>query len=188
MSGSIALTRTNSSFKRETIVRFYEAIRYGAKIKAACQYAGINTKTYYDWKRRAAGNEEPYRTFILGVEQAKGEFVVRNLQAIHAHTAIDWKAAAWLLERSFPEDYAMRQYIEEEPPLLKELKELVGAGLISVGDIREEMPDLPGDYISALMALEASIIEEQVETPQQVVAGNAVIEQASIPAEIKNLD
>lgn len=180
--------RTNNSFKRETIVRFYEAIRYGAKIKAACQYAGINTKTYYDWKRRAAEGEEPYRTFVIGVEQAKGEFVVRNLQAIHAHTAIDWKAAAWLLERSFPEDYAMRQYIEEEPPLLKELKELVGAGLVSVSDIKQEMPDLPGDYFNALMALEASIIDEQIETPQQVVAGEVVIERDTVPAEIKNLD
>lgn len=180
--------RTNNSFKRETIVRFYEAIRYGAKIKAACQYAGINTKTYYDWKRKASQGKEPYRTFIIGVEQAKGEFVVRNLQAIHAHTAIDWKAAAWLLERSFPEDYAMRQYIEEEPPLLKELKELVGAGLISVSDIRVEMPDLPGEYFSALMALEASMIDEQIDVPQQVVAGEAVVEAATLPEEIKNLD
>lgn len=139
-------------------MRFYEAVRYGSKIKHACQYAGINVSTYYTWRRRALKGEEPYATFLRGIEQAQGEFVTRNLEAIHAHTAIDWKAAAWLLERSYPEQYAMRQYVEEEPALLRDLKELVSGGLVTVAEIRQEMPDLPDDYLNILMALEAQLL------------------------------
>jgi metal-responsive CopG/Arc/MetJ family transcriptional regulator len=123
---------------------------------------------------------------MLGVEQARGEFIVRNLQAIAAHTAIDWKAAAWLLERSEPETYAMRQYIEEEPALLKELKELVGAGLVSVREVKEQMPDLPTEYLNALMALETSIIDEQEVIPEQVIAGEA-IEESKLPEALQQL-
>lgn len=186
MSEQMVLVRDNSLFTREAIVRFYEATRYGSKVRAACQYAGISYSTYYLWKRRAAKGEEPFATFMLGVEQARGEFIVRNLQAIAAHTAIDWKAAAWLLERSEPETYAMRQYIEEEPALLKELKELVGAGLVSVREVKEQMPDLPTEYLNALMALETSIIDEQEVIPEQVIAGEA-IEESKLPEALQQL-
>ena len=185
MSESTAMVHTNSLFTREVIVRFYEAIRYGSKIRAACQYAGISTPTFYLWKRRANRGEEPYATFIRGVEQAKGEFIVRNLQAVHAHTAIDWKAAAWLLERSYPEDYAMRQYIEEEPALLRELKELVSAGMVTVAEIKEQIADLPQEYLSALMALEASLLDDKVVAPSQVVAGEAADVASSLPERVK---
>lgn len=141
-------------------MRFYEAVRYGSKIKHACQFAGIQLSTYYTWRRRAHAGEEPYATFVRGVSQAQGEFVARNLEAIHAHTAIDWKAAAWLLERSYPEEYAMRTFIEEEPPLLRDLKELISAGLVSVTEIRKEIPDLPPDQMNILMALEAQLMME----------------------------
>jgi hypothetical protein len=143
-------------------MRFYEAIRYGAKIKHACQFAGIQLSTYYTWRRRAHAGEEPYATFVRGVSQAQGEFVARNLEAIHAHTAIDWKAAAWLLERSYPEEYAMRTFIEEEPPLLRDLKELISAGLVTVLEIRKEIPDLPPDQMHILMALEA---QQMIDAP-----------------------
>ena len=152
-------------------MRFYEAVRYGSKIKHACQYAGINVSTYYTWRRRALKGEEPYATFLRGIEQAQGEFVARNLEAIHAHTAIDWKAAAWLLERSYPEEYAMRQYVEEEPALLKDLKALVSGGLVTVLEIRKEMPDLPQDYLNILMALEAQLLTSVPSATEAAVNG-----------------
>lgn len=150
-------------------MRFYEAIRYGSKIKHACQFAGIQLSTYYTWRRRAHAGEEPYATFVRGVSQAQGEFVARNLEAIHAHTAIDWKAAAWLLERSYPEEYAMRTFIEEEPPLLRDLKELISAGLVTVKEIRTEIPDLPPDHMNILMALEAQLMMDTPDTPEQPI-------------------
>lgn len=155
----ITTIRSNSLFTKEVVMRFYEAVRYGSKIKQACQYAGISASLYYSWRRRGLAGDEPYNIFIKGVEQAQGEFVVRNLEAVHAHSAIDWKASAWLLERRYPEDFAMRQYIEEEPALLRDLKELVSGGLVTLKEIKAEMPDLPAEYLTLLMALEAQLIE-----------------------------
>lgn len=150
-------------------MRFYEAVRYGSKIKHACQFAGIQLSTYYHWRRRAHAGEEPYATFVRGVSQAQGEFVARNLEAIHAHTAIDWKAAAWLLERSYPEEYAMRTYIEEEPALLRDLKELISAGLVTVLEIRTEIPDLLPDHMNILMALEAQLMMDTPGTEEPTI-------------------
>lgn len=183
---TIVSIRNNSKFTKEVVTRFYEAIRYGSKIKQACEYAGISPTQYYTWRRRANKKEEPYYTFVLGVEQAQGEFVVRNLQAVHAHTAIDWKAAAWLLERRHPQDFAMRQFIEEEPPLLRDLKELVGGGLVTIAEIREEMPDLPKDYLNILMAMEAQMLSSVSEVDGVPIESNAnIIEGEVLPAALQ---
>ena len=165
-------------------MRFYEAVRYGSKIKHACQFAGIQLSTYYTWRRRAHAGEEPYATFIRGVSQAQGEFVARNLEAIHAHTAIDWKAAAWLLERSYPEEYAMRTFIEEEPPLLRDLKELISAGLVTVLEIRTEIPDLPPDHMNILMALEAQLMMATPGTPTPEIID--VTPTTSLPKQLQH--
>lgn len=55
-----------------------------------------------------------FRTFLISVKVAQSKFTQSNLNELHKHKVKSWQAAAWLLERMQPEDYAMTQRIEQK--------------------------------------------------------------------------
>jgi hypothetical protein len=79
--------------------------------KHAARAAGIGQSTFHDWMRRgraeAAGE---YRDFYEAVTAARAQAAQTLLG--HVAGAEDWRAAAWLLERLFPKDFALRQVLE----------------------------------------------------------------------------
>ena len=79
--------------------RLTDAISLGATIRLACKYANINTKTYYVWRDR-------YPEMLEAVASAEGRGLVGWLAKIEtAANAGSWQAAAWKLERRYPETY-----------------------------------------------------------------------------------
>lgn len=97
---------TNGTVFPTVAPKIIDAIKMGCSINKACEYAGIDTSTYYRWKAQFDAKEEglirlaQLREFFLGVRQAIGERSVRWLATIEqAATKGDWKAAAWKLER-----------------------------------------------------------------------------------------
>jgi len=91
-----------------------EAIRLGMTIKHACQYAGIDVSTYYLWMQIAREGHPRYITrrehteFYEAVKAAEvaGMAVLLARLRKAAEDPARWMAAAWLLERRFPEEYA----------------------------------------------------------------------------------
>jgi len=84
--------------------RIVAALRAGNYQETAARYAGISEDTFYEWLRR--GKEEPesaYSEFSEAVEKAKADAEVRDVALIDkaAHDG-SWQAAAWKLERKFP--------------------------------------------------------------------------------------
>jgi hypothetical protein len=75
----------------------------GRSDSAAAELAGIGTSTISRWKM-----ESPELTIHL--LRAREQFRERQLQIIGeaSHQRGGWRAAAWLLERIFPEDYSPR--------------------------------------------------------------------------------
>lgn len=81
------------------------ALRAGNYSETAAAYAGISKATFYEWCAR--GRREPdsiYADFLDAVESAKAASEVRDVALIDkAATDGSWQAAAWKLERKYPQ-------------------------------------------------------------------------------------
>lgn len=133
-----------SKYTPETVDKLTQAIRLGATYKLACDYAGIDTSTFYDWR-----NTKPQ--FSNAIKLAEGEGALKHLVNIdRAANGIkdadgnwielpDWKASAWKLERRYPQMYG-RQAIELSGPDGKEIKVKAFIG-VSPDDWDNHEPD-----------------------------------------------
>jgi hypothetical protein len=87
----------------------------GLSFVDACRVNHIAEKTFYNWKERGETGEEPFFEFLQSVKEAEGEFKSVHIATIKraAKEKIpgQWQAAAWLLERKYPGEFAMRQQI-----------------------------------------------------------------------------
>ena len=108
-----------------------EALRKGAIIKQACACAGISDTTYHNWYMEFKENRleplDPEES--LGASPSRGEllsyFVRETTTALSGyasgllekiHQANSWQAAAWILERRFPEEFGRRAAAQHDDP------------------------------------------------------------------------
>jgi len=102
----------------EREARLLEALRAGNTRKHACAYASITDDTFANWQRR-------YSDFSDAVKKAEGDAIVRNVATImRAAQDGTWQAAAWWLERRYPDDYARRDRIDLEVYVRQRAREL----------------------------------------------------------------
>ena len=114
-------TKLNADVQR----RIIQAIQEGATYELAAQFGGITRTTLYYWLKKgeeikeeqeqveqyeAVGEEDPLLTFFNEFKKAEAICCVGALAVIkkEARTGT-WQAAAWLLERRFPQQYARNQ-------------------------------------------------------------------------------
>lgn len=86
--------------------RIVAVLRSGAYVHQAAETAGIGRSTFDDWIRRGdsdAEKDKPYRELREAVEQARAEAEARHVALIARASSKSWQAAAWLLERQYPE-------------------------------------------------------------------------------------
>jgi transposase len=87
-----------------------DAIRAGNYLETAAAFAGIGKSTFYDWLRRGQRvSKGIYHDFSEAVEKALADSEARDV-ALIAKAAADgqWQAAAWRLERKFPDRWGRR--------------------------------------------------------------------------------
>ena len=109
----------------DTHNKIITAIRAGNYIETAAAYAGINKSTLYEWlkrgereKQRVAKNpryrirksEKPYVEFSNAVEKALAEAEIRDVAIIAKAAEEQWQAAAWRLERKFPDRWGRKKF------------------------------------------------------------------------------
>ena len=96
----------------EVQAKICEAIRAGNYIETAAAFAGIRKSTLYDWLRRGQrASHGLYRSFSEAVEKAQADTEARDVALIAKAAAEgNWKAAAWRLERKFPERWGRREH------------------------------------------------------------------------------
>lgn len=87
-----------SKYTPETVAKIIQAIDLGATYELAAGYAGISTDTMTRWQDQRADFAEQLR-------EAEGRASVKWLAKIEQAANIDWKAAAWKLERRHPNLY-----------------------------------------------------------------------------------
>lgn len=102
-----------TNLTEELIQKATNAVRAGMTYERAAAYAGINEREFYRYK--AWGQERPdsiYGRFCQELEKAECDAELRNLMQIEqaAHDG-QWQAAAWRLERRYPDRYG-RRFIE----------------------------------------------------------------------------
>ena len=84
------------------VKKIVEAVTLGTSFKAAAAYAGISYETFRAWQR-----DKP--AFSAAIEKAEADMAVLQLQKIEAASEEgSWQAAAWKLERKWPELYGKR--------------------------------------------------------------------------------
>lgn len=101
-------------------------LRIGAYVETAAAAAGISRDTFYDWLKKGAKGKAPYATFSGAVDQALAESEARDLATILAASKTQWTAAAWRLERRFPDRYGRFDRMKVEGKV-----EVDGIGLVA---------------------------------------------------------
>jgi hypothetical protein len=90
------------------IDKLVNAILIGATYELAALYAGISVDTFGRWRKKAATAPAgtPLALLHERLQEAEGRAAIGWLAKIEkVATEGDWKAAAWKLERRYPETY-----------------------------------------------------------------------------------
>lgn len=88
--------------KAEKAVLVLEALRKGCSIVAACDAGQVGRTTWYRWL-------EQDETLAAAANKAMAGVEAELLDAIRKHAEKHWQAAAWILERRFPERWSLQQ-------------------------------------------------------------------------------
>jgi transposase len=83
-------------------------LRRGNYIETAAACSGIHKDTFYHWMKRGARGDKAYVAFAEAVHRAMAESEAMDLAIIQRASTTQWQAAAWRLERRFPEKYGRR--------------------------------------------------------------------------------
>jgi hypothetical protein len=125
-----------SKLTPEMHVGICEALASGVYRQDAARYNGIGTTTFYRWMEvgeadHEAGVNSPQALLWEGVIQAEAKAKLRLSALISGAAVDDWKAAAWMLERKYPEEYGRRDRTEipQAPPPTMDLTGLSDADL-----------------------------------------------------------
>lgn len=118
-------TRLTPSVEKKVI----KALKDGNYIETAAALAGISKSSIYEWLKRGAREiqrlednprarlkkeEEPFVRFSDAVEKAQAMAEARDLSLIGQAAEGDWKAAAWRLERKFPDKWGRKDRLAAE--------------------------------------------------------------------------
>ena len=96
---------------RDLIKKITPLISNGNFASTACRVAGISEAAFYNWQARGRKDREEGRATIFvefaeAIERADAEGEARNVLLIQqAAGAGTWQAAAWNLERKYPEKW-----------------------------------------------------------------------------------
>ena len=114
----------------------------GNYIEAACSVVGISTTTFYRWMQvgeQDSDGRTPFQDFHSVIKKAlsRGETNYVNVIKKAAESGT-WQAAAWMLERKFPDRWGR----QEREPLKDWRNEIVGLlrdGKVSREDVEREL-------------------------------------------------
>ena len=104
-----------SKLTPELEAEIVELIKVGNYVETACGVVGIGKTTFYEWMKKANASVRfnRYVRFRNAVEKAQAWSEARDMAIISKASEKYWQAAAWKLERKFPEKFG-RQKLEME--------------------------------------------------------------------------
>jgi hypothetical protein len=125
-----------------------KAIEEAMPLKHAAMLAGVSYDTLNRWRIKGESEFAPveFRDFCKALQRSEAVAMHRLVTLIHTAGQSDWKAAAWTLERRFPDEFSKPQRMEHsgpegkpieaettvEPEVLQRMKKQVGMQKILV--------------------------------------------------------
>ncbi len=97
-------------------------IRAGNYIKVACQAVGISHTAYFDWLKKGQEGKSPYAEFLDAIKKAESEAHVNYVAIVASHAPKQWQAAAWWLERRFPDKWGRRDRLDVKGEIVVDKK------------------------------------------------------------------
>lgn len=102
-----------TKFTPEIAENIIQSIRMGNYVDVAALCAGIQRDRLKEWLYKGANGHRTYKQFTQDIQQAIAESEQRDLTLIDmAAMQGFWQAAAWKLERKFPNRWGKVQKIE----------------------------------------------------------------------------
>jgi hypothetical protein len=93
-----------------------EAIRHGSTYWAAAESSGIAYSTFNNWMQDP---RPKYVKFLEAVKRANADALLDLVARINAASKVDWRAAAWILERRFKNDFGAAVDVTTQGEALK---------------------------------------------------------------------
>lgn len=90
-----------SSFDEATASKLVTLLQIGNLVDVACAAVGVPRATFYHWTSTRPDFRER-------IEQARAGGKAHNVALIARGARRDWRAAAWILERTDPELWCLR--------------------------------------------------------------------------------
>ena len=98
---------------RELISEAEKWIKAGNFTTVVCQYLGIHQSTWYRWMAEGEKAKKGIKKeFYDRIKKAESHSEMRNVQLIQQAGNETWQAAAWYLERKFPDRWGKREKVD----------------------------------------------------------------------------
>jgi hypothetical protein len=103
--------RSKTKLGRKTLLKaalqkqLCDLLAAGNTIKTCCDVCGIARSTFHDWIQRGENGEEKFADFSEAVSRARGRAKTKLVKVLVDAAPLDWRSAAWLLERGWPNEY-----------------------------------------------------------------------------------
>lgn len=120
----------------ELIADAVQCKRNGMSNRDICAFVDINETTFYKWLREPERPQEV--KFSQAIKKAETDFKHNLRQRILKHTDENWQAAAWMLERTYPDEYAK----PEVQMARQEAREAAQAAIEKFSDVLVEIREV----------------------------------------------
>lgn len=108
--------------------RLVDLVRRGNFLEVACKACGVTPSQLHKWLERGHSGEQPYRELGLRLSAAQAEAEIVLVESLNEAASRDWKAAAWKLERKYPDRYGPRLEARIESQVTDERIAVLNAG------------------------------------------------------------
>lgn len=89
-----------------------DAIAVGNYFETACAIAGVSKQQAYEWLKKGAKGKKPFAAFRTAVEEAMSRCEQARVATVLAASREQWQAAAWWLERRFPQKWGRKDRMD----------------------------------------------------------------------------
>jgi transposase len=120
-------------YDSEIAGKVIEFIRHGNYVETAAAAAGLSKVTLYEWLKKGARSKDgEFREFLNAVEKAQAEAEARDVLLISKAAQECWQAAAWRLERKFPDRWGRKDTLTVLQKIIKEVENLSDTDLLAL--------------------------------------------------------
>ena len=95
-----------------------KGIEEGLPLKHAAMLAGVSYDSLNRWRKNGESEYAAieFRNFCKALRRSEAVAVQNLVKLVHAAGKTDWRAASWMLERRFPEEFGKPVQVEHSGP------------------------------------------------------------------------